>query len=46
MAITPVVVTVERAWHHIQRLMSFTQATRIRHAQAFTYQLRQLMRRR
>jgi len=39
----PVTVTVERAWHNIQRLMSFTQATRIRHAQAFTYQLRREM---
>ena len=43
---TPVVVTVERAWHHIMRLLSFTQTNRIREAQALTAALRREMRRR
>jgi hypothetical protein len=42
----PIVVTVERAWHHLMRLLSFSALERIRHARAFTFQLHRLMDRR
>lgn len=43
MATTPIVVTVERAWKHIHDVINFAQRSRVRHAQAFTYQIHREM---